>query len=378
MVLMAIGLAAITYGFTTNPHRMWANLLVDNFYFMAISLCGTFFVAANYLAQAGWSAVIKRVPEAMGQFLPFAGVFMIIIFFAGGHDLYHWTHKELYNPASPEYDKIIEGKSGWLNMPFYSFRLFLYFSVWVLLTFMLRRESMQEDLDGGLKHYNRSMVLSAIFIVFFAVSSSTSAWDFLMSVDTHWFSTLFGWYTFAGLFVTGLTAIALIIIYLKNNNYLQQVNENHLHDMAKYMFAFSVFWAYLWFDQFMLIWYANFPEEVAYFYARWNDGYKILFIGNFLINFICPFLILMTRDAKRKMRVLQVAGTIILFGHWIDVFLMVMPGTMGKDWGIGIIEIGTFLGFAGLFIWVVLRALSKAPLVAQKHPFLQESYHHHI
>lgn len=383
--LLGIGIIAVIYGFINHPERAWANLLVDTFYFMAIALCGTFFVALNYVAQAGWSVVIKRIPEAMGQFLPYAAVLMLIIYFFGGHHLYHWTHHELFEKfladgktPNPEFDKIIAGKSWWLNQPFFIFRLVFYFAVWIGFTYFFRKESLLEDVDGDIKHYKKCFKGGATFVVLFGITSSTSAWDFLMSIDTHWFSTLFGWYTFSGLFVSGLAMLGMLLVYLKSQGYMETVNESHLHDVGKFMFAFSIFWTYLWFDQFMLIWYANLPEEVTYFMARWNNGYKILFITNLLVNFLVPFLVLMSRDAKRKMQVVMIAGIVIFCGHWLDVFLMVMPGTVGKEWGIGFTEIGTLLGMLGLFLFVVLNALTKASLQPQKHPLLQESLHHHI
>ena len=377
-ILMAIGVITIIAGFLMNPHRTWSALLINNFYFLAIGLCGTFFVAVNYIAQAGWAVGFKRVPEAMGSYIMFGMLGMILIFLFGHHDLYHWTHAELYDKKNPEYDEIIAGKHGFLNIPFYVVRLIAYFCIWVGFTYWFRQESLKEDIDGGVNHYHKCIKIGAIFIILFGVTSSTSAWDFLMSVDAHWFSTLFGWYTFAGLFVSGLATMCLLILYLKSQGYLENVNENHLHDVGKFMFAFSIFWTYLWFSQFMLIWYANLPEEVTYFKARW-DHYRLLFWVNFFINFIFPFLVLMTRDAKRKRQVLVIAGTAILMGHWIDVYLMVMPGTVGLDWkGFNIIEFGVLAGYAGLFLFVVQTSLSKAPTVAKNHPLLPESLAHHI
>ena len=233
-------------------------------------------------------------------------------------------------------------------------------------------------MDGDFKHYKKCLTIGAAFVVFFAASSSTSAWDFLMSIDAHWFSTMFGWYTFAGLFVSGMSVIMLFLLYLKSRDYMHELNKNHFHDIAKFMFAFRVFWTYLWFCQFMLIWYANLPEEVVYFKTRWEHGYKILFISNFFINFIMPFLVLMSRDAKRNRKFLVVAACIIVCGHWLDVFLMVMPGTVGAEWGIGIQEIGTLIGFAGAFMLVVFTSLSKAALIPKHHPMMPESAHHHI
>ena len=372
MIMMAIGAVAIVMGFMTDHTRAWAVLLQNNFYFTAIALCGTFFMAVNYVAQAGWAVGIKRVPEAMGGFLKYGMLGMILIFAFGHHDLYHWTHTELYVKGGPEYDSILAGKRGFLNIPFFTIRIIAYSLIWVGFTHMLRKQSLMEDAEGGYTFYKKSITLSAIFIVLFAITSSTSAWDFLMSVDAHWFSTLFGWYAFAGLFVSGLAMMCLIILYLRKKGYMGHVSENHLHDVGKFMFAFSVFWTYLWFSQFMLIWYANLPEEVVYYQIRWTY-FRSLWILNFLVNFIAPFLVLMTRDAKRQTQVLWVAGVIIICGHWLDVYMMVMPGTVGPDWHIGFIEIGTAIGFLGAFLLSTLSELSKAALVPKNHPMLGES-----
>ena len=377
LVMIAIGVIAIAVGFMSDPTRTWAVLLQNNFYFLALSLCGTFFMAFNYLAQAGWSVAIKRVAEAQGAFLKYAMAGMILIFILGHHSIYSWTHSELYDPTSPEYDKILAGKSGFLNIPFFVVRLVAYSVIWVGFTYMLRRQSLQEDEDGGTIHYRKSIFLSAVFMVLFAITSSTSAWDFLMSIDSHWFSTLFGWYTFIGLFVSGMAMMCLLILYLKGKGYLENVTENHLHDVGKFMFAFSIFWTYLWFSQFMLIWYANLPEEVVYFQVRWIY-FKTLWVANLLINFCVPFLVLMTRDAKRQRRILWTAGIIILCGHWLDVFVMVMPGTVGANWHIGFIEVGTMIGYLGAFLLVTLNEMTKAALVPKNHPMLAESLHHHI
>lgn len=375
--LIGIGVIALIYGFVTNPVRAWASLLHNAFYFNAIALCGLFFVAVQYIAQAGWSAGFIRVPQAMSGFLKYGCLALLLIFIFGHHDLYHWTHKELYDPASPEYDPIMAGKSGFLNMPFYIIRLVLYGLIWAGFAYMIRKNSLQEDIEGGLNFYEKNFKLAAIFTVLFGITSSTSAWDILMSIDAHWFSTLFGWYTFAGLFVSGLAMMCLLIIWLQSKGYYDNVNSNHLHDVGKFMFAFSIFWTYLWFSQFMLIWYANLPEEVVYFQVRW-ENYKLLWIMNLFINFLAPILVLMSRDAKRQRQILVVAGIIIIGGHWLDVFLMVMPGTLGAHAHIGLVEIGTMLGFLGAFLFVTFSELAKAALVPKNHPMLPESAHHHI
>ena len=202
------------------------------------------------------------------------------------------------------------------------------------------------------------------------------SWDWIMSVDPHWFSTLFGWYVFASMIVSGITVIALLAIFLKAKGYLEFVNDSHLHDLAKYMFGFSIFWTYLWFSQFMLIWYANIPEEVTYFVTRIED-YNLPFFGMLIMNFIFPILLLMNSDFKRVPWFIVITGIVLLFGHYIDIFNMIMPATVGDRWFIGIPEIGSILLFAGLFLFIVFTALTKAPLLAKGNPFIKESENFH-
>ncbi len=383
-VMMAVGLISVIAAFATHSHQAWSNLLHNTFYFMAIALAATFFLSVQYAAEVGWSVVLKRILEAMTTFLPFAAALMLVVFFGnyiaahnGGHYLYHWLHEELFDPASAEYDAIIAGKAGYLNLPFFTIRMLAYFAIWIGCAHMLRKYSRQEDIEGGTHNYFKAKKLAIYFLVAFAVTSSTSAWDFIMSIDTHWFSTLFGWYTFAGMFISAIAVMNFILAYNVKKGNMPFITEHHLHDAGKFMFAFSIFWTYLWFAQFMLIWYANIPEEVTYFMVRF-DHYRELFIANFLINFIAPFLVLMTRDAKRKLNLLMTISVVLFIGHWLDVFLMVTPGVVKEHWHIGWMEIGTTIGFLGMFMYVVQNALSKAPLLREKHPFLQESLHHNI
>jgi hypothetical protein len=232
---------------------------------------------------------------------------------------------------------------------------------------------------GGTHFWFKNRTLSAWFLIFFAISSSVAAWDWVMSIDTHWFSTMFGWYVFASWWVTGLAMITLIVVNLKEAGYLKIVNANHLHDLGKFVFAFSIFWTYIWFGQFLLIWYAHIPEETVYFIERMRTSpYSWVFFANLILNFVLPFLLLMTRDAKRQMSMLKLVCPIIIVGHWFDFYNMVTPGVMKTDGGIGFIEIGTAVIFLAAFLWVTLSSLSKMPLFGKNHPMLEESLHHHI
>lgn len=358
----------------------WANLMVNNFFFLALALGALFFLAIQYAAQAGWSIVVTRVMEAMAQYISIPLIIMIVLIIFGlnhTHHIWHWMAEGIMDPESANYDEIIAGKEAFLNGPFFIARTVIYFLGWAGVAFLLRKmsKSLETSLNPG-KTWKKMRTYSAMFLVFFAVTSSTSAWDWIMSIDTHWFSTLFGWYIFAGIFVSALTAMTLLVIFLKSKGYMPEVNDSHLQDLAKFMFAFSIFWTYLWFSQFMLIWYSNIPEEVTYYMARWGD-YKALFFAMLIMNFAFPVLILMSRDAKRNVGFVITAGIIMLIGHWLDVFILINPGSTGPNWSIGLTDVGTFLGFAGLFLFVVFSSLAKANLMPKGHPMLKESEQHH-
>jgi hypothetical protein len=367
--------------------RLYANLWINNVFFTGIAIVGVFFFAIQFAAQAGWSAPILRVMLSLGNWLPIAAILMIVTFFIANHDLFHWTHSYLFDKNDPQYDKIIGGKGAFFYWPmekgtfpiFYVLRMVFFFGFWVLFFKKFQKISDQEDQLGGNSHWYEMRSWSAYFLVFFAVSSSIAAWDWVMSIDTHWFSTLFGWYVFASWFVSGLSAITLIVLFLKGRGYLEMVNENHVHDLGKFVFGFSIFWTYLWFSQFLLIYYANIPEETVYFVERLtSDIYSPFIFVNLGLNFFLPFLVLMTRDSKRHGVFLKLVCTILLVGHWIDFFLMVQPGTLGHNGGIGLMEIGMFLVYGSAVALVVLGGLAKKNLIAKNHPMLEESYHHHI
>lgn len=378
IVLMLIGAAALAGGFVVYSgdeiNRVWANLLLDSVFFMGIGMGAAFFIAAVYLAWGGFSVVFKRVPEAISQWMPIAAVILLLVLIAGHGNLYEWTHME-----EVEKDPVLKGKSPYLNLPFFFIRFAFFVGALVTCTILLRKTSLKEDTmtSGDTSMYKRSLVIASVFIPFFAVYILVTAWDWLMSLDPHWYSTMYGWYSFASFWVTSIAVITLFTIYLKKQGYLKEVNVNHLHNLGIMMFAFSIFWTYVTFCQFMLIWYANIPEETIYFQHRYGH-YKPLFYGIFVLNFVLPFLLLMSRDAKRNMNRLVLVACIIIIGHFTDFYLMIMPATVGDNNGFGFLEIGLPCLYIGLLLYVVFSSLAKAPLVPKNHPFLQESIHNSL
>jgi hypothetical protein len=300
------------------------------------------------------------------------GAFLLIITILDGAHIYIWMDNEVV-----KHDEIIQGKSAYLNVWFFWIRTIVYFTTYFLFLRGFKKRSIEEDERGGTDLHFKNYRRGAHFLIFFAVFSSTSAWDWLMSIDVHWFSTLYGWYTFAGMWCSSMVVLVITTMYLKKLGYLPKVNESHIHDLGKWTFATSFLWSYLWFSQFMLIWYANIGEEVTYFAMR-IENFKFLYFAMFIINFAFPMLILMSRDAKRNFGILTFVGLIILTGHWLDVFIMVSAGSLGVNATIGLIEIGMALMVLGAFVFVILRNLTKAPLTPVNHPFLDESVHHDI
>lgn len=352
-------------------NRPWAALYVAAFFFMMIALGVLAFYAIQWAAQAGWSPLLFRVMEAITAYLlPGAVIVLLIAIFADKH-LFVWL-----DPEVVAHDKLLQGKAGWLNKGGFIVRALIFIGGWATYRFFAVKFSRAQDEANDNVNFKKSFRIAAAFLVFFIYSESMMSWDWIMSVDPHWFSTLFGWYVFASMFVSGITTIALITLYLKTKGYLPNVNDSHLHDLAKFMFGISIFWTYLWFSQFMLIWYSNIPEEVTYFVTRIND-YKLPFFGMLVMNFIFPLLLLMNSDYKRVPWFITMAGVVILIGHYIDIFNMIMPATVGDRWGIGMPEIGAILLFAGLFIFIVFTALTKAPLLAKRNPYIEESKHFH-
>ena len=332
MVLGVLCLALSALNDDEYHTRFWTNFLHNSVYFTAVAFMSAFFLSAQLAAFAGWLTVIKRIWEGMGQFM-LVGLVLIGIIVIGVwghlHHLYHWNDPNLNitDPAAPHYDRIIAGKSGFLNPVFFTIATLGFLGIWYFWAYKMRQNSIAQDTKEtpSFDYYKKERKWAASFLPIGGFLSAVFFWQVLMSVDPHWYSTMFAWYSTASAWLGSLALTVLIIIYLKSRGYLEFVTYNHLHDVGKYLFGISVFWTYLWFDQFMLIWYANNGEETIYFKERMNN-YPVLFWGNLLMNFVAPFFILMRNDTKRKFGTMFFVALIVFFGHWWDYFYMIKPG----------------------------------------------------
>ncbi len=393
LALMGLGILSIiilfvTYGLkggTEGAHdraRFWGSLLQNSVYFLLICNASMFFICATTLAWGGWQMAFRRVPEAISVCVPVIGtiafVIMMVLVFGPDHTIYHWADSNIV-----AHDEVLEHKSGFLNRGFFTVWTLITIVGWSLLGRKIRLLSRQTDdepltVAEGKRYIWTNTVWAALYIVLFALTVLSSIpWFWLMSIDAHWYSTMYSWYTFSSSFVAGMALIALFVVFLKNNGYLEYTNDEHLHDIGKFMFAFSIFWTYLWFSQFMLIWYANIPEETTYFEPRMQGAYRGIFFLNLVLNFVAPILLLMRRSAKRNYGSMTMLAVLIIFGHWLDFYQMVFPAISTDHVPFMLADFGVALGFVGLIMFVTGRALAMAPLNAKNHPFFKETIIHH-
>lgn len=373
--------------------RFWAVLLQNSVFWLLVVNASMFFLCVTTMAMGAWQISFRRVAEAISSVVPILGIINFLVLLAivlcDRSDIYHWLNKDLYDVKSPLFDKILAGKSGFLNPKFFLIWSGIAIFLWWLLGQKMRSISLKSDEDGHMDYetgkswiWKNTVYASLYCVVFTLTVASTIPWLWLMSIDSHWYSTMYSWYTFASTFVSGMSLIALFVIYLKNQGQLTYVTEEHLHDLGKFMFAFSIFWTYLWFSQYMLIWYSNQPEETKYFVERIGTAsksgpYHVIFFVNLIVNFLCPLLILMRKGTKRNWTMITVMAVLIIFGHWIDLYQMIMPGTLHGNWHLSLFEFGVPTLFIGLIMWGAGRYISSHSLIAKNHPFLKESIIHH-
>ena len=371
LALVAVGALALVGGLIVSPTRTWMNLLVDGFYVLSLGVSALFFITTQRLSSSLWSAAIRRIPEAITRVLPAAAVLMVVLAFGFGH-LYAWT-----DPAKLHEDHalVTAGRETYLAPGFVYARMIVVIALWLGFSLWFRRISLAGDAgrDAGLRAHRRLNRAAAMFAPIFALTFTAAAYDFIISLDPKWFSTMFAVYVFAGSFVQGIAAIALVMIILRRRRALGSsaalLDDGVQATLGTMILAFSTFWGYIWVCQYLLIWYGNIPEEVTYYLARSSAPWLPLFLANFVINWIIPFFVLLPRSSKRSMRVMAAMCVLVLAGRWLDLYLMVMPSRWEMP-HVGVLELGMAAGAGGLIYLIVMRGLARAPLVPTHEPIL--------
>jgi hypothetical protein len=366
-LLAVAGALIFLAGAALEPERAWAALLMAGFLLTGFGLAGVVFVATQYACGAGWSASFRRVPEAMAAILPWGAGALAVVFLMHP-STYPWTQ----HTPHPGFQQL------WLSRGFFLARFAVYIALWTGFATAIVRTSRRQDRDAGVGHTHRNVRLSIAFLVVFAVTFWLASFDWVMSLEPHWASTIFGIYNFAGMFSGGLALLILLVLWLRRAGPLRDfVNEEHLHDLGKLLFAFSTFWMYIWFSQYMLIWYANITEETAYYVARLHNAWAPLFLLNMILNWAAPFAALLPRGAKRSPRALGRVAAVVLAGRILDVYLMIAPPLQGARPLLGIWEVGVLAGAAGVLVLAFYRGMRQAAPVPLNDPYLEESLHYH-
>jgi hypothetical protein len=360
---MALGLVAFLASLFLSPHKGWTSLLLGSYLILCLGLAGIFIVALFYAVNADWGVPLRRVPEAMASVLPY-GAIGLAITFAAHPSLYPWVAGSVDGVAMTGFKRM------WLNFPFFLIRAVIYIGTWIAFWRVIRRRSRRQDLDGSLKHTSSNVRTSIAFLVVFGFTFWLATTDWIMSLDPLWYSTIFAVYNFSGLFTSGLAMMLLLVLWLRKGPLAEFVRDAHVEDLGKVLFGFCTFWMYIWFCQYMLIWYANIPEETAYYVSRMSRFWLPLFVANVVLNWLAPFFLLLTNSSKRNPRILCAAAIIVLAGRFLDLFLMVTPALYGDKPVVGILEVSVVIGAVCLFLWTFIRAMQSASPVPLKDPSL--------
>ncbi|MCO5141735.1 MAG: molybdopterin oxidoreductase [Oligoflexia bacterium] len=370
--LIAVGLLSFAVGLATDAKRTWFSFLLNHSLFLGLGIGGLFFLVIHYLASAGWNVALRRVSEGFASYI-FIGVLLNIVLFFGLGKIYPWTDHHLM-----ETDHLLHGKMGYFSYPFYIGRIVFFSAMIAFFAWRMIQNSVAQDAEGGVERTNNQKPLAALFLVLFAPMFTVFSVDLIKSLDPKWFSTMFGVYVFVGFVQASVAATVIVIRMLQKQGVLLEVTPDHFHDLGKYLFGFSIFWAYIGVSQYLLIWYANLPEETTFYLAREKAGWMWISLLLPALRFVLPFLLLLPRMAKRNVNYLSKVAWIVLLGAWVDLYWLIMPTVSPDKLTFSFWDIGLLVGFIGVFAFMIRRFFSKNLMVPVKDPYLHETLHHHV
>jgi hypothetical protein len=367
-VLALLGGTAMAAGATPEPRRASAILLLVSNFLLGLGLGSAVLLALFYVTGASWSVAIRRVPEAFTVLLPLGAVGLIAVLLAFP-SLYPW-----YGSGPQEVEATSPFQLAWLSRSFFLLRSVGYLVLWIVLALAMVRISRRQDATGLASLTVSNRRVAALFLVVFGITCWLSSTDWIMSLEPKWSSTIFGVYNFAGIFLSALAAVTCAAIGLHWAGPFRSIlTRSRLHDLGTLLFSFSSFWMYIWFSQYLLIWYVNDPEETAYFTPRLKGEWQTYFLLNVALNWAVPFVVLLFRSAKEKPWLLFTVAGIVLLGRWLDLYMMILPPVVGAASPPGVLEAGALLVIAGLAILFTALALGRASLIPVNDPLLAVS-----
>lgn len=369
--LLSAGVLLVIAAFILQPVRASFDAVILYLFMVGIGVGAIFLVALEHITGAVWSVPMRRIPEFLSGIAPFL-VLLVLPLFLHLHDLFHWTHEE-----AVQADAVLSGKSAYLNVQFFSLRTASFLAIWIIFGMLFVRNSTKQDVTREPSLTRSSVRLAAAFLPLFAITLTFTAFDWAMSLEAHWFSTIYGVYFFSGTVLAALAATTLIVVLMHENGHLPGLRRDHFYSLGALMFGFVNFWAYIAFSQFLLIWYANLPEETYWFMARWENGWQIVSVLLIIAQFAVPYIVLLPQEAKMDLRRLKIMAIWLLVARLIDLFWLVMPShspNLSLSW--------TELGFPLVGVGIVMLLISwkskRYNLVPIGDPKLQRGLDFHL
>ena len=369
--LLAFGVLLVSASFALQPVRASFDTVILYLFMVAIGVGAIFLVALEHISGAVWSVPMRRIPEFLSGIAPFL-MLLILPLFMHLDDLFHWMHVDAVKA-----DPVLAGKSPYLNVQFFTIRQIAFLAVWIIFGLLFVRNSTKQDVtrDGAITRSN--IRLAAAFIPLFAITLTFTAFDWGMSLEAHWFSTIYGVYFFSGSVLAALATTTLIVVLLHEKGHLPGLRRDHFYSLGALMFGFVNFWAYIAFSQFMLVWYANLPEETYWFMARWQNGWQFVSVLLIAMQFVVPYIVLLPQEAKMDLRKLKIMAIWLLAARLVDLFWLVMPThtpTLTVSWT----EIGfPFVGI-GMIMLLISWKSKRYNLVPIGDPKLQRGLDFHL